>query len=204
MIFVIYFEKNKNRSFSDNLLLHKSGGKSIVKNGTIISSVRNTSNNTNSITYNDLRDLDKNIISEEYFIRGSISFVNYLIGGGITLIIILILLWLSNDRVSKSYFISSNSIFNSLNQINLGPDEIKVILLFTKKEVVSNKEILFLFEEKGKTKDFATKRKNKSIDSLNKSFKRAFGKNIIVKEKDELDYRLTNYTLNKKIKLFKR
>jgi hypothetical protein len=203
-IFEINLENNKIRRYSDNLLLYKSGGKSIVKNGTIISSVRNTSNNTNSITYYDLRELDKNIISEEYFIRGSISFVNYLIGGGITLIIILILLWLSNDKVSKTYFISSNSLFNSLNQINLGTDEIKVILLFTKKEVVSNKEILFLFEEKSKTKDFATKRKNKSIDSLNKSFKHAFGRNIIVKEKDELDSRLTNYTLNKRIKLFKR
>ncbi|MEE2605013.1 MAG: hypothetical protein VYB19_02525 [Bacteroidota bacterium] len=203
-IFEIDLENNKIRRYSDNLLLYKSGGKSIVKNGTIISSVRNTSNNTNSITYYDLRDLDKNVISEEYFIRGYISFVNYLIGGGITLIIILILLWLSNDRVSKTYFISSNSLFNSLNQINLGPDEIKVILLFTKKEVVSNKEILLLFQEKGKTKDFATKRKNKSIDSLNKSFKRAFGKNIVVKEKDELDSRLTNYTLNNRIKLYKR
>ena len=116
--------------------------------------------------------LDKNVISEEYFIRGYISFVNYLIGGGITLIIILILLWLSNDRVSKTYFISSNSLFNSLNQINLGPDEIKVILLLQKKKLFQIKRF-FLFEEKGKTKDFMTKRKNKSIDSLNKSFKRA-------------------------------
>jgi len=116
----------------------------------------------------------------------------------------LIFLWLSNDRVSKSYFVSSNSLFNSLNQINLDPDEAKVILLFTKKEVVPNKEVLVLFEEKGKTKDFATKRKNKTIESLNKRFKRVFGKNIIVKEKDELDSRLTNYALNNKISLFEK
>ena len=122
----------------------------------------------------------------------------------IALIIILIFLWLSNERVSKSYFVSSNSLFNSLNQINLDPDEAKVILLFTKKEIVPNREVLLLFEEKGKTKDFATKRKNKTIESLNKRFKRVFGKNIIVKEKDELDSRLTNYALNNKIKLFKK
>ena len=61
-----------------------------------------------------------------------------------------------------------------------------------------------LFEEKGKTKDFATKRKNKTIEGLNKKFKHIFGKNIIVKEKDELDSRLTNYALNNKIKLFKK
>ena len=79
-----------------------------------------------------------------------------------------------------------------------------MILLFTRKEIVPNKEILVLFEEKGKTKDFATKRKNKTIESLNKRFKRVFGKNIIVKEKDELDSRLTNYALNNKIKLFKK
>jgi len=203
-VYEIDLDNNKIKKYADDLLLYKSGGKSIVKNGIIISSVRNTSNNTNSITYYDLSDLGKGVISEEYFIRGTISFVNYLVGGGITLIIILIFLWLSNDRVSKSYFVSSNSLFNSLNQINLEPDEVKVILLFTKKEVVPNKEILILFEEKGKTKDFATKRKNKTIEGLNKRFKRVFGKNIIVKEKDELDSRLTNYALNNKIKLFKK
>ena len=203
-IFEIDLDNNKIKRFADNLLLYKSGGKSIIKNNIIISSVRNTSNNTNSITYYDLSDLEKSVVSEEYFIRGPISFVNYLLVGGIILIIILILLWLSNYRASKSYFVSNNSLFNSLNQINLDPDEEKVILLFTKKEVVPNKEILVLFEEKGKTKDFATKRKNKTIESLNKRFKRVFGKNIIVKEKDELDSRLTNYALNNKIKLFKK
>ena len=204
MIFEIDLDNNKIKTYADNLLLYKSAGKSIVKNNIIISAVRNTSNNNNSITYYDLSNLEKSVVSEEYFIRGSISFVNYLIGGGIALIIILIFLWLSNDRVSKSYFVSSNSLFNSLNQINLDPDEAKVILLFTKKEVVPNKEILVLFEEKGKTKDFATKRKNKTIEGLNKRFKQVFGKNIIVKEKDELDSRLTNYALNNKIKLFKK
>ena len=203
-VFEIDLDNNKIKKYADNLLLYKSGGKSIVKNGIIISSVRNTSNNTNSITYYDLSDLNKNVIFEDYFIRGTISFVNYLVGGGIALIIILIFLWLSNDRVSKSYFVSSNSLFNSLNQINLDSDEAKVILLFTKKEVVPNKEVLVLFEEKGKTKDFATKRKNKTIESLNQRFKRVFGKKIIVKEKDELDSRLTNYALNNKIKLFKK
>ena len=203
-IFEIDLDNNKIKRFADNLLLYKSRGKSIVKNGIIISSVRNTSNNTNSITYYDLSDLDKSAISEEYFIRGAISFVNYLVGGGIALIIILIFLWLSNDRVSKSYFVNSKALFNSLNQINLDPDEAKVILLFTRKEIIPNKEILVLFEDKGKTKDFATKRKNKTIESLNKRFKRVFGKNIIVKEKDELDSRLTNYVLNNKVNLFEK
>ena len=203
-VFEIDLDNNKIKKYADNFLLYKSGGKSIVKNGIIISSVRNTSNNTNSITYYDLSDIDKSVISEEYFIRGSISFVNYLIGGGIVLVIILIFLWLSNDRVSKSYFVSSNSLFNSLNQINLDPDEAKVILLFTREEIIPNKEILVLFEEKGKTKDFATKRKNKTIENLNKRFKLVFGKKIIVKEKDELDSRLTNYTLNNKISLFEK
>ena len=203
-IFEIDLDNNKMKKYADKLLLYKSRGKSIIKNNIIISSVRNTSNNTSSITYYDLSDLDKSVVSEDYFIRGSISFVNYLIGGGIALIIILIFLWLSNDRVSKSYFVSSNSLFNSLNQINLDPDEAKVILLFTKKEIVPNREVLLVFEEKGKTKDFATKRKNKTIESINKRFKRVFGKNIIVKEKDELDSRITNYALNNKIKLFKK
>ena len=203
-VFEIDLDNNKIKKYADNLLLYKSGGKSIIKNGIIISSVRNTSNNTSSIAYYDLSDLNKSVISEDYFIRGSISFVNYLIGAGIVLTVLLIFLWLSSDRLSKSYFVSGDSVFNSLNQINLTPDEVQVILLFTRKEIIPNKEILVLFEEKGKTKDFATKRKNKTIESLNKRFKRVFGKNIIVKEKDELDSRLTNYALNNKIKLFKK
>ena len=203
-IFEIDIDNNKIKKYADNLLLYKSAGKSIFKNGVIISAVRNTSNNTNSITYYDISDLEKSIISEEYFIRGSISFVNYLIGGGIVLIVVMVLLWASNKRTSTSYFLSRNSLFNSLNQMDLDPDEVKVILLFTKKEIVPNKEILVLFEEKGKTKDFATKRKNKTIKSLNKRFKHVFGKNIIAKEKDEIDSRLTNYALNNKIKLFKK
>jgi hypothetical protein len=156
-IFEIDLDNNKIKIYADNLLLYKSAGKSIVKNNIIISAVRNTSNNNNSITYYDLSDLEKSVISEEYFIRGSINFVNYLVGGGIVLIIILIFLWVSNDRVSSSYFVSRNALFNSLNQINLDPDEAKVILLFTRKENISNKEILILFEKKGKTKDFAKK-----------------------------------------------
>jgi hypothetical protein len=204
VIFEIDLDNNKIKKYADNLLLYKSGGKSIIKNDVIVSSVRNTSNNTSSLAYYDLSDLDKGFVSEEYFIRGSISFVNYLIGAGIVLTILLIFLWLSSDRLSQSYFVSGDSVFNSLNQINLDPDEVKVILLFTRKEIIPNKEILVLFEEKGKTKDFATKRKNKTIESLNKRFKRVFGKNIIVKEKDKLDSRLTNYALNNKIKLFKK
>ena len=203
-IFEIDLDNNKIKKYADNLLLYKSGGKSIVKNGIIISSVRNTSNNTNSITYYDLSNLEKSVVSDEYFIRGAISFVNYLVGAGVVLMIILILLWLSNDRVSKSYFVSNSSLFNSLNQITLDPDEAKVILLFTRKEIIPNKEILVLFEERGKTKDFATKRKNKTIESLNTKFKLVFGKKIIVKEKDELDSRLTNYALNNKINLFEK
>ena len=204
MIFEIDIDNNKIKKYADNLLLYKSGGKSIIKNNVIVSSVRNTLNNTSVLAYYDLKALDKDIISEEYFIRGSISFVNYLVGAGILLAILLYLLRLSALRENKSYFVKGNTLFNSLNQINLDPDETKVLLLFTKKDLVPNKEILYLFEEKGKTKDFATKRKNKSISNLNKKFKRVFRKNLVFKEKDGSDSRLANYVLNSKIDLFKK
>jgi len=204
VIFEIDIDNNKIKKYADNLLLYKSGGKSIIKNNIIVSSVRNTSNNTSALAYYDLKALDKDIISEEYFIRGSISFVNYLVGAGILLVILIFWLWLSTEKESKSYFVKHNTLFNSLNKINLDPDEAKVILLFTKNTLVPNKEILFLFQEKGKTKDFATKRKNKSIISLNKKFKRVFRKKLIFKEKDGADSRLTNYMLNSKINLFEK
>lgn len=201
VIFEIDIDNNKIKKYADNLLLYKSGGKSIIKNNVIVSSVRNTLNNTSALAYYDLKALDKDIISEEYFIRGSISFVNYLVGAGILLVILLYLLRLSALRENKSYFVKGNTLFNSLNQINLDPDETKVLLLFTKKDLVPNKEILYLFEEKGKTKDFATKRKNKSISNLNKKFKLVFRENLVLKEKDGADSRLTNYLLNSKIDL---
>ena len=201
VIFEIDIDNNKIKKYADNLLLYKSGGKSIIKNNVIVSSVRNTSNNTSALAYYDLKALDKDIISEEYFIRGSISFVNYLVGAGILLAILLYLSRLSALRENKSYFVKGNTLFNSLNQINLDPDETKVLLLFTKKDLVPNKEILYLFEEKGKTKDFATKRKNKSISNLNKKFKLVFRENLVLKEKDGADSRLTNYLLNSKIDL---
>ena len=204
VIFEIDIDNNKIKKYADNLLLYKSGGKSIIKNSVIVSSVRNTLNNTSALAYYDLKALDKDIVSEEYFIRGSISFVNYLVGAGILLAILLYLLRLSALRENKSYFVKGNTLFNSLNQINLDPDETKVLLLFTKKDLVPNKEILYLFEEKGKTKDFATKRKNKSISNLNKKFKRVFRKNLVFKEKDGSDSRLANYVLNSKIDLFQK
>ena len=162
-IFEIDLDNNKIKRYNDNVLLYKSGGKSIVKNDIIISSIRNTSNNTNSITYYDLSDLDKSVISEEYFIRGSISFVNYLIGGGIALIVILILLWASNDRASKSYF-KYNTLFNSLNQINLD-DEAKVISLFTK-EVIPTKRFLFYLRRKEKPKILQQREKTKQLNKI--------------------------------------
>ncbi len=204
VIFEIDIENNKIKKYADNLLLYKSGGKSIIKNNIIVSSVRNSTNNTSNIAYYDLKTLNKDIVSEEYFIRGSISFVKYLVGGGILLAIFIFLIWLSNARESKSYFLRGNTLFNSLNQINLDPDEAKLILLFTEKALVPNKEILYLFEEKGRTKDFATKRKNKSITSLNKKFKSVFRKKLVFKEKDGADSRLTNYVLNNNIDLFKK
>ena len=58
-----------------------------------------------------------------------------------------------------------------------------------------------MFHEENKTKDFAVKKKNKTVLALEKKLSLVFKKSFIEKRKSSSDSRQLNYFLNKKIKI---
>ena len=76
--------------------------------------------------------------------------------------------------------------------------EQKLLSLLSKKRNISNSEIMDLFLEKDKTKDFAIKKKNKTIASLNEKLLSVFKIEFICKKKSKSDSRQLTYFLFKK------
>ena len=66
-------------------------------------------------------------------------------------------------RVAQTYLLDENTISISSLTKEINQREQKILSLFSKKRNVSNSEIMDLFLEKDKTKDFAVKKKNKTI-----------------------------------------
>ena len=58
-----------------------------------------------------------------------------------------------------------------------------------------------LFVRDDKTKDYAVKKKNKTLLSLNTKLHKLFNIHFIVKQKSEGDSRQLTYVLNKKIRI---
>ena len=58
-----------------------------------------------------------------------------------------------------------------------------------------------IFLEENKTKDFAVKKKNKTVLDLEKKLSLVFKKSFLEKRKSSSDSRELNYFLNKKIKI---
>jgi hypothetical protein len=58
-----------------------------------------------------------------------------------------------------------------------------------------------LFTEKTKTKDYAVKRKNRTLTNLNQRFSELYGTSLLYNQKSKTDSRQTNYFLNQKINL---
>ena len=73
--------------------------------------------------------------------------------------------------------------------------------MFCVKRNVSNSEIMALFQDNKKTKDFAVKRKNKTLAVLNKKLYSAFKIEFINKQKSKSDSRQLTYFLNKKVRI---
>jgi len=67
--------ENTIQTIPNDLLLYKSGGKSIMKNNEIISTVRNSATGSVSLAYFDLKGLENYPnISEDYLYRSSDNF----------------------------------------------------------------------------------------------------------------------------------
>ena len=85
--------------------------------------------------------------------------------------------------------------------MELGEIEQKTLSMFCNKRNISNSEIMALFQDKEKTKDFAVKRKNKTIAALNNKLYSAFKITFINKQKSKSDSRQLTYFLNKKVRI---
>ena len=76
-----------------------------------------------------------------------------------------------------------------------------ILSLFSKNRNVLNSSLMELFTKDDKTKDYAGKRKNKALATLDSKLVKLFKINFIKKEKSKGDSRQLTYTLNKKIRI---
>ena len=90
-LYLINPTENTIQTIPNDLLLYKSGGKSIMKNTEIISTVRNSATGSVSMAYFDINGIENNPnITEEYLYRSSDNFYDFLIFGAILLVLSLI------------------------------------------------------------------------------------------------------------------
>ena len=196
------FDKNIIESFEDEILFYKSGGHSIVKKNKLIGAVQN--NLTGNITIESFNI--PSIISggnsiDLYFYRDTEEFYRYIFFALSFLLFLIIVLMIYYKRVAQSYLLDEKTISISGLSIDINEKERKILQLFIKKRSVSNSEIMVLFLEKDKTKDFAVKKKNKTLVGLNEKLNSVFKVEFINKKKSISDSRQLTYFLNKQIRI---
>ena len=203
-LYLINPQENTIQTIPNDLLLHKSGGQSIMKGNEIISTVRNSATGSISMAYFNLTGLDNYPnITVEYLYRNSDNFYSFLLLGTIILISIIIFLWIYFNSSKRNYILMNNEIIHSKGVLRLSKIESKLIVLFIKNKSLANSRIMNLFSEKSKTKDYAVKRKNKTLTKLNNHFSELYGTTLFYNQKSKMDSRQTNYILNQKINLKK-
>ena len=199
-LYLIDPENNSLKTIPNDLLLYKSIGKSLIKNNELAGLVKNFSTGKVSIAYFDLTGLEKKEgIIDEYLYRSTDSFYKFLIFGFILLISLIIFLWIFFSLNNRKYVLTNKEIIHSKGSIGLTKEELLFIKYFIKEKIVSNAQVMSLFIEKSKTKDYAIKRKNRITNSLNKRFLALFNINLFLIEKSKKDSRQMNYILNKNI-----
>ena len=196
--------ENTIKTIPNDLLLHKSGGQSLMKGNEIISTIRNSATGSISMAYFDLTGLDSYPnITVEYLYRNSDNFYSFLLLGTVILISIIIFLWIYFNSSKRNYILMNNEIIHSNGVLRLSKIESKLIVLFIKDKSLANSRIMNLFSEKSKTKDYAVKRKNRTLTNLNNHFSELYGTTLFYNQKSKTDSRQTNYILNQKINLKK-
>tara|TARA_B000000475_G_scaffold184392_1_gene148644 strand:- start:90 stop:437 length:348 start_codon:yes stop_codon:yes gene_type:complete len=106
-----------------------------------------------------------------------------------------------HKTVAQTYLLDEKTISISGLSKGISEKEQKILSLFSKKRIISNSEIMDLFLEKDKTKDFAVKKKNKTILALNEKLFSVFKIEFISKKKSKSDSRQLTYFLNKKVRI---
>ena len=106
-----------------------------------------------------------------------------------------------HKMIEQTYILDESSISISGVSHQLSPIEVTMLSLFSKNRNVLNSTLMELFAKDDKTKDYAVKRKNKALATLDSKLIKLFKIDFIKKEKSKGDSRQLTYTLNKKIRI---
>jgi len=189
------------QNFRDDALFYKSGG-AIVKGNTLVGAIKNPVTGLITVESFDLNNMLSNKLDKElYLYRGSKEFFIYIFLSFTFLLFLILILTIYYRRVGQTYLLEKDSLSGSGKSIGLMKDEYDILKLFSEKRSVSNSLIMEIFLEENKTKDFAVKKKNKTVLALEKKLSLVFKKSFIEKRKSSSDSRELNYFLNKKIKI---
>ena len=200
--FIVDLNKNTFQSFKDEVLFYKSDNQFIVKGNLLIAPIKNTL--TGEIRFENFNMSNINnlpITVASYMYRDKKEFFQYVYFAFLSLGILIIILSLYYKRVGQTYIIDDSSISFSGVTHQLLPIEIGVLSLFSKKRNVLNSKLMELFIKDDKTKDYAVKRKNKTLLALEAKLHKSFNVNFITKQKSKGDSRQLTYVLNKKIRI---
>ena len=200
--FLADFDKNIVEKFEDNVLFYKSGGRSVIKKNNLIGGVQNTLTGDFTIESFDLSSLSsKKNTSTFYLYRDTDQFFSYIYFAFSFLIILIAALSIYYWKIAQTYLLDEKTISSSGSSLELVEIEQKILSIFSSKRNVSNSEIMVFFHNNEKTKDFAVKRKNKTIAALNNKLYSSFRIEFINKQKSKTDSRQLTYFLNKKVRI---
>ena len=200
--FIADFNDNTVEKFKDDALFYKSSGHSIIKKNNLIGAVQNSLTGDVRIESFGLSSLlNQNTNNQLYLYRDTEEFYRYIYFALSFLALLIIALSLYYKKVAQTYLLDEKSISISGSLLLLSEIEQKTLSLFSQKRAVSNNELMGLFLEKNKTKGFAVKKKNKTIQLLNEKLFSDFRIVFINKQKSTSDSRQLTYFLNKKVRI---
>ncbi len=200
--FIADFNENIVEKFKDDALFYKSSGHSIIKKNNLIGAVQNSLTGDFRIESFALSSLlNEETNNQLYLYRDTEEFYRYIYFALSFLTLLIIVLSLYYKRVAQTYLLDEKSISISGSLLLLTDIEQKTLSLFAQKRIVSNNELMGLFIEENKTKDFAVKKKNKTIQVLNDKLYSDFGIVFINRQKSKSDSRQLTYFLNKKVRI---
>ena len=200
--FVVDIQNNSFQSFKDEELFYKSDNQFIVKNNRLIGPIKNTLTGETAFEKFDLTNITNYPIGEaSYFFRDKEEFFQYVYFALFFITVLIIVLSMYHKMIEQTYILDESSISISGVSHQLLPIEITILSLFSKNRNVLNSSLMELFTKDDKTKDYAVKRKNKALATLDSKLVKLFKINFIKKEKSKGDSRQLTYTLNKKIRI---
>ena len=196
------FDKNIVEKFVDDVLFYKSDGRPFIKKNNLIGAVQNSLTGNFTIESFDISSLSSEKANSTFYLyRDTDQFFSYIYFALSFLVILVIVLSIYYWKIAQTYLLDEKTISISGSLLELTEIEQKILSIFCNRRDVSNSEIMSLFQNNEKTKDFAIKRKNKTIATLNNKLYSAFKLEFIDKQKSKSDSRQLAYFLNKKVRI---